>query len=188
MITYQPARTQKELQQILALQQQNLPLRVPEADIAGKGFVTVAHSLELLASMNTAEPASIAKQGEDDVLAGYCLAMTKDFRNDIPVLIPMFDLIDQLQMGGVSLKEVNYLVCGQICVAEGHRGQGIFEGLYHHLQQQHAGRYPLMITEIASRNKRSLRAHYRLGFAHLHTYQAPDGEVLEIVVWNWQIR
>jgi GNAT superfamily N-acetyltransferase len=183
MITYQLASTEHELQQILALQALNLPSRLSASDIAGQGFVTVAHIPELLRRMNGAEPAIIAKAGEQ--LAGYCLAMTRAFRNDIPVLVPMFRIIDTLRLGDRPLADTNYLVCGQICVAADWRGQGIFEGLYQQLRLQYANRYPLLVTEIASRNSRSLRAHQRMGFQHLHTYQAPDGEVWEIVAWDW---
>ncbi|EMR01862.1 GNAT family N-acetyltransferase [Cesiribacter andamanensis] len=183
MIRYQLARTRQELQQVLALQQQNLPSVLPDDALASQGFVTVAHPLPLLQQMNAAAPAILAKEGQQ--LAGYCLAMTRAFRNDIPVLIPMFEVIDGLQLQGRALKEVNYLVCGQICVAEGYRGQGIFDGLYQQLRQHYAQQYPLLLTEIAARNPRSLRAHQRLGFTTFHTYQAPDGEVWELVAWQW---
>lgn len=185
MIRYSLAQTDAELQQILELQQQNLSAVLTEQALSSQGFVTVAHSLELLRRMNSTEAAVIATEGSR--LAGYCLAMTRAFRNDIPVLVPMFETLDALAVEGKPLRETSYLVCGQICVAQDYRGKGIFDGLYEALRQEHSSRYPLMVTEIASRNLRSLHAHKRLGFKILHTYTAPDGEVWDIVYWPWQV-
>jgi hypothetical protein len=42
----------------------------------------------------------------------------------------MFDMLDELNYQGKPVKEYKYYAMGQICVAEGYRGQGIFDGMY----------------------------------------------------------
>ncbi len=75
---------------------------------------------------------------------------------------------------------------GQICVAEGYRGTGIFDGLYRTLTNTYRGRYDFTVTEVAQRNTRSLRAHERIGFRTLHTYSdATAGEIWRVIVLDF---
>lgn len=175
----------REIDQILALQAANHVSAVDAETMRSQGFVTVRHERAVLAAMNAAAPSAIAKDG--DVLAGYCLAMPPQFRHDVPILKPMFDMIDQLTWHGARLDDLaNWMVMGQVCVAENFRGRGVFEGMYHALRDAYRNRFDLLITEISARNTRSLRAHEKVGFQDLHIY--PDlttGETWHLVVWPW---
>jgi hypothetical protein len=185
MITYQPVSNDTELRQILALQQQNLAVNLTAEQIQTQGFVTLVHSLPLLQKMHLHAPSIIAKDGE--TLAGYCLAMTKELKADIPLLIPMFDTIETLNFHDVSLKDIPYIVVGQVCVAAAYRGQGTLEGMYQAYKKQYSHLYSFAITEIAHRNKRSLQAHKKVGFQTLLAYLSPDDQqIWEIVLWDWR--
>jgi len=183
MIIYTTAKTDDELEQILALQKQNLAVGLTAEQIAAQGFVTVSHSFHELKKMNEIEAHVIAKDG-DRVIA-YLLAMTVRSRFDIPVLMPMFDLFEQVDFQNKKIADHRYIVVGQVCVAGGYRGKGILDACYaaynHHLKDK----YEFAITEIATRNQRSIRAHKRIGFETIHTYAAPDGEEWNVVVWKW---
>ena len=52
IITYKQAQIDKELNEILCLQQQNLPINLSEKEIKQEGFLTVEHDFELLKKMN----------------------------------------------------------------------------------------------------------------------------------------
>lgn len=183
MITYTTAKTKNELEQILILQQQNLALGLTAQEIAAQGFVTVSHSFDDLNKMNELEAHVIAK--DNDRVIAYLLAMTVRSRFDIPVLVPMFELFDAVTYGQKTIADYNYMVVGQVCVAAGYRGQGIFDACYAAYKSYYKGRYDFAITEIATRNQRSLNAHKRVGFETIYTYVAPDGEEWNIVVWKW---
>lgn len=172
-----------DLLQILELQRINLPTNISREESDEQGFVTVRHTEDLLSDMNTAEPQIIAKDGERVV--GYALVMLSSFAERVPILLPMFELLDNLSFRGKKLADRAYYVIGQVCVAKSHRGQGVFDGLYDQHRRQMAGRYDYVITEIATRNRRSLRAHARVGFQTIHQYRAPDGEEWDIVLWDW---
>lgn len=74
---------------------------------------------------------------------------------------------------------------GQICVADGYRGQGVFDGLYAKMKETCRRDYDLVITEIAERNARSIRAHERVGFQTLHTFSDEVAkEDWRVVVWD----
>lgn len=163
------AQTELELQQILDLQYRNLPAQLSQTEQSNQGFVTVRHNLQLLKQMNEAVPQIIAKDG--DTLAGYALVMPQAFRSLIPVLEPMFAQLDQLSYEGVPFVNIPYYVMGQICVAEAYRGQGVFDGLYHQHKIELASRFRLCVTEVAKRNTRSMRAHERVGFEVIYSYQ-----------------
>lgn len=184
MIEIVAASKEEDIVGIIALQKQNLPIHLSPEQMQSQGFVTVVHSVELLTRMNEAEPSIIAKDGNKVV--GYCLAMTQDFENAIPVLVPMFKIMNGLVYGGEKLGEYAYIVVGQVCIGENYRGIGLLDRLYEGYKNQFERKYSFALTEIALRNTRSLAAHRRIGFETIHTYVAPDGESWAIVLWDWR--
>lgn len=184
MIVFTPAQTDKDLQGILALQKANLAANLSADEITSQGFVTVVHSFDDLKKMNETERHVIAKEG-DNVIA-YLLAMTPAAKNDIPVLRPMFQIFDNLLFHGEAVSSYQYIVVGQVCVDKGYRGRGVLDACYLAYREAFAPKYAFAVTEIATRNTRSIAAHKRIGFQELHRYTAPGGEEWSIVIWNWQ--
>lgn len=176
----------REVELILALQAENHRDHVDAATAAREGFTSVRHDPQVLQAMNRAYPSVIARAG--DVLAGYCLMMPQPFRARVPLLQPMFALLDTLQWRGAPLAgDPRWFVMGQVCVARAFRGSGVFDGLYRQLRETYAGQFDFTVTEISQRNPRSLRAHRRVGFETLHSHLDPDtGETWEVVVWDWR--
>ncbi|CCH51101.1 acetyltransferase [Fibrisoma limi BUZ 3] len=178
-------QSEADIQGILALQQQNLPRSLAPEVQAAQGFVTVEHNPDTLRRMNEAAPSVIAKDG--DTVVGYALTMLPSFGADIPELLPLFWRLNTTKYHGRPLSAYDYYVMGQVCVADGYRGQGIFDKLYQHHRDVYSDRYQLLITDIAERNTRSLRAHERVGFQHISSfYDDLLGESWVIVVWDWQ--
>lgn len=175
-----------EVEQILALQALNHRDQVDAATAASDGFTSVRHDPAVLQAMNRACPSVLAKAGER--LAGYCLMMPQSFRDRVPVLQPMFALLDGLQWRDEALAgNPRWFVMGQVCVAREFRGMGVFDGLYHELRRAYAAQFDFTVTEISQRNPRSLRAHRRVGFETLHVHHDPVAdEMWEVVVWDWR--
>ena len=184
MIQYSIAKTNPELEQILALQKANLPEALSADEIESQGFVTVSHDFHLLAEMNAKCPHIIAKS--NDKIIGYALVMLKDFKDRIPVLVPMFEQIDRIVYNGKILSEIDYFIMGQVCIAKEFRGRGIFRALFEKMKIEMASKYQLIITEVASRNIRSLKAHFKVGFKTINEYSSKEGEEWAIIAWDWQ--
>jgi hypothetical protein len=181
-IQYCLACTEMELKQILLLQKENLS-GVKTAEVQSReGFVTVEHDLTLLSVMNSSAQQVIAKAGERVV--GYALVMRPELRSIVPVLVPMFNLLESLYYKGKLLSSQRYYVMGQICVGESHRRMGVFDGMYHKHKEVYSGQYDLCVTEISTRNLRSMRAHQRVGFKTIHTFRDETDE-WNIVLWDW---
>lgn len=170
-----PVASDRELEQILALQRVNLAHNLTAEEIAAQGFVTVVHDLAVLRRMHAIAPSIVAVDG--DVLAGYALVMPVECRELIPVLVPMFDRLDALGVG-------RHYIMGQICVAKSHRGRGVFDALYAAHRTHLGPRYERCVTEVATRNTRSMRAHARVGFRVLERYRDATDE-WALVVWDW---
>jgi GNAT superfamily N-acetyltransferase len=170
-----------EVHQILDLQAANLPSALTPDSMTSQGFVTVRHDLDVLERMNKTAPAIIAKDA--DRVVGYALVMPREFASDVPILEPLFQMLDALSWRSVLLRDQpRWFVMGQICIAEGYRGRGIFDGLYRAMAEAYRDRYDFTITEVAARNTRSLRAHARAGFHALHVYQdAVSGEEWHVI-------
>lgn len=183
MIRYTTTQTDDELKQILVLQRKNLYKNTDAQYQQEQGFTTVEHSFELLQQMNEAAPQIIAKDA--DKVIGYALVMPPSFADLIPELIPMFEVAKQLKWKEKFINQYRFYVMGQICVASDYRGQGIFDGLYHAHKNLLATDFDLCFTEVAVRNTRSMRAHQRVGFRTIHTYQ-DHTDIWNVVLWDWQ--
>jgi hypothetical protein len=179
-VEFTTVSTADEVGEILELQARNLPSALTSRTMATEGFVTVRHDAAVLQRMSDAAPAIVAKAVGRVV--GYALVMPRSFAADIPILRPLFELLDTLSWQGVPLRSnPRWFVMGQICIADGYRGGGIFDGLYRTMAETYRDRFDFTVTEVAARNTRSLRAHARVGFHTLQVYPDPTtGE-------NWHV-
>ncbi|NNE15917.1 MAG: GNAT family N-acetyltransferase [Saprospiraceae bacterium] len=184
MIQIRLANNTQDLNGIINLQSLNLQKNISENELKAEGFVTVVHDFEVLSKMNAQTPAIIAE--ENGIVVGYCLSMTRNFERTIQVLVPMFEKMNTLSYKGKLLGDLNYLVCGQVCIAKHYRSQGLFKKMYEYSRMHYSQEYAYMLTEISHRNPRSIRAHEKIGFDIIHEYADPSGEIWKIVFWDWQ--
>jgi hypothetical protein len=175
-------RTTDELEQILQLQKQNLRHHVDEAEMKTQGFVTIQHDLNVLRQMNELAPAVIIK--DNDQVVAYALTMLRECRQLIPDLEPMFALLDQLYWNNKPLNDYRFYVMGQVCISKQYRGKGLFDELFLYHKKIYQSRFDLFITEIATRNTRSIRAHERVGFKTIHVHRDELDE-WAVVGWDW---
>ena len=171
----------EHLKGILSLQQENLSRALSHEEVEKEGFVTVSHTLQNLKKISGSYRHSIAVNGSNEVV-GFALVMLKEYRNEIKILVPMFDLIDQLSFKGKLISETRYVVMGQVCVSKEVRKQGVFSKLYTHLAEATQKDFDYIITEVSSNNKPSLKAHTAIGFELLHQHTSESGEVWNVVI------
>lgn len=163
-----------DLDGIMALQRANLETTVGPERAARDGFVTVVHTRGALEAMHALCPSTVAKLG--DAVVAYALVMPLECRAFVPILEPMFALLATLELAPNAtsaprpIADVATYVMGQICIAPTHRGTGLFDALYAAHRTHYAARWELCVTDVATRNTRSLRAHERVGFQRLATY------------------
>ena len=119
MFSVKLVSSDQELQQILQLQQANTKPHLTEAEIKDQGFVTVVHKLEQLQQLHAIHPSVSVTDG--NILAGYALVMPCECADVVPVLIPAFKTLEQLLYKGQSLKDSNWYMMGQVCVAKEYR-------------------------------------------------------------------
>ncbi len=175
--------TEEELQQILDLQQQNLRGVNNGMTEKEQGFVTVTHNMDILKQMHRLEPSVIVKDGEQ--LAGYALVMPRECGTIVPELFSLYAGLEKLSYKNRPLTDHHFYVMGQVCVATAYRGKGVFDRLYAKHRELFRDRYQFVITEIATRNTRSLRAHERVGFTRIHIY-TDELDEWAVVIWDWE--
>lgn len=184
MIQFGIAQDVRDFNQIIALQKANIEMSISAADSKDQGFVTVQHSVELLAEMNEPHPHIVVR--DRDQIIGYTLVMPRRMRDSIPILIPMFDKIDRLNFAGKALKDSRYFVMGQVCIDKAYRGKGLFRTLYQQMKTRLSDHYDFVITEVATRNTRSWRAHEKVGFKTLDVhFSAEENEEWALIIWDW---
>ena len=183
MLLAKQVTTDEELQQILDLQKQNLRgVKSPDLE-REQGFVTVTHSMDKLQQMHRIEPSIIVK--DNDILAGYALVMPRACGPIIPELQSLFEGLKELQYNGKPVDQYAYYVMGQVCVADAYRGRGVFDLLYQKHKEILSQSYDFVVTEVATRNMRSMRAHERVGFKVLHTHRN-DLDEWAMIIWDWK--
>jgi len=91
-------------------------------------------------------------------------------------VIPSASMEPTLQVGDrvlVSRLDVGSVRRGDVVVFD---GRGVFDALYEGHRRFLGGRYDAVVTEIATRNGRSMRAHARAGFETIHVYRDATDE------------
>lgn len=183
-LIYTTSKSDEDINGIIELQRSNLPINLTDEEIISQGFVTVIHSVEELKKMNDIEQHIICKDKQK--IVAYLLAMTAEFKNVIPVLVPMFEIFENVLYKGSPVSSYNYIVVGQVCVDKEYRGKGILDKCYDEYKNCFKNKYDFAITEIATRNLRSLHAHKRIGFSEVHRYTSANMEEWSIVIWKWE--
>ena len=164
------------------LQALNLKQNITTEEAIEQGFLTAAYTIEYLQEMNAASPAIIAKDG--DKVVGYALVATKDIRNGHDLLKGLFDAIDKCEHNGKLLRDVSYVVVGQLCVAKEYRGQDLVHKIYGHFRDCLSKEFTYLVTDVAQANARSLKAHRKRGFQVINELMY-DGFGWDIVLWDW---
>ena len=173
---YKSTSTNEELNQILDLQKLNLNTLASQEERQSEGFITVRHDFKILKAMNDRCAHTIAKF--NDQVVGYAISMVKEFKDDIPVLIPMFNKINSFVDPNLS-----YIVMGQICIDKAFRKQGLFRGLYNAMKEHVKHEFDTIITEVDEKNKRSLYAHHAIGFKTIHIYRS-NNQNWHVISWD----
>lgn len=174
-----------ELEQILQLQQQNLPHKISEQELKSQGFVTFEHNLSTLQQFHALAPSVIVKDG--DKVVGYALTVINEARQIFPPMESMFSMLETVQWKNKSFREYHYYEMGQVCVDKAYRGKGVFDMLYQQHKKSYSHRYQLLVTLIATKNHRSIRAHEKVGF-ETAIIQRDELDEWALVVWDWQKR
>jgi hypothetical protein len=182
MLTITTTSGIEDLQQILELQERNLIRNLSDTEMKTEGFVTIHHSLHMLTKMHSLG-SSIIVRDETRVVA-YALTMMRQFSNLVPGLQSMFERFELLQWRQKPVNDYRYYVMGQICIDKAYRGQGLFDLLYQKHRSVYGSDFDFIVTEIATRNHRSMRAHERVGFKIINTY-TDELDEWNVVVWDW---
>ena len=175
------ASTDQHLEEILALQRRYHASAVSAEVQSSEGFVFAEHTLPLLRRMAAQSPQAIAvSEGQ---VVGYCLSLPLALQAEVPSLAPMFEQFKRCAYRGKPLSAYRFVVGGQVCVDRQHRGKGLLARLYEQLRVSLGPGFDLCVTEIATRNRVSVRAHERMGFEIISTYSDPREEWV-IVAWD----
>ena len=172
-----------ELEGIRLLQKENLRKLIGETEAGKEGFLTAEYSMETLQQMHLYQPSIIAKDG--DKIAGYVIVTTKESYGQHPLLDSLFDSIDALNYKDDSLKNIKYILVGQLCVGKAYRGIGLVQKMYTYYQECLSKEYQYLITDVAQENPRSIKAHLKTGFNIIHTIEY-GGIGWDIVLWDWR--
>lgn len=179
-MTITTAIDNNDLRGILDLQSRNLKRNITPEQKKVQGFVSVEHDLGILTAMNNPFPHTIAKD-DNGKIVGYVLSMTRDKKEDIPMLVPMIDMIDSTRYDGKFLAHHNYTLVGQVCVDKAFRGKGVFSSIYEYHKSAMRAHFDYLITGISTNNERSMKAHQKVGFEILNIFKDDEGEWANVI-------
>jgi predicted GNAT superfamily acetyltransferase len=133
--------------------------------------------------MHEVYPSIIVKEGEEVV--GYTIVTDKSVYGEHVELDHLFNTLDATSYNNVQLKDVSYILIGQVCVGKTHRGQGWVPKMYEFYKKLHSKNYKYLVTDISQANKRSTRMHQKIGFETIGVIEQV-GTGWDIVLWNWR--
>lgn len=179
------AITDEELKGILALQAANLRQNLSQEEMDTQGFVTLEYDFDFLKVMPAKNYHIIAKDG--DMVVGYVLLMDMSTNHLMKVGAGIFPIFHEIEYKGKRFGETNYVSVGQVCVHKDYAGQGLMRRMYNFYRESYKNVYDLAMTDVSSKNARSLKAHLKTGFEIVKTFDEPDaGEPWEIIIWDWR--
>jgi GNAT superfamily N-acetyltransferase len=181
MVTITIASTDRHFEEILELQRRYHTHALSAEVQANEGFVFAEHTVPLLRRMAAESPQAIALS--EGHVVGYCLSLPSALKEEVPSLLPMFEQFSRCVYRGRPLLSYRLIVGGQVCVDSGYRGQGLLARLYDQLRMSVGRDRDLCVTEIATRNRVSVRAHEKMGFEIISKYSDPSEEWV-IVAWD----
>ena len=174
--------TAQELIGLKQLQTNNLRRIIGEEEAMKEGFVTSEYSLELLQKMHDVYPSIIVKEGDEVV--GYTIVTNKAVYGEHSEIDHLFNTLNSIKYNNTFLKEVPYIMIGQVCVGKSHRGQGWVPNMYEFFKTLHSKNYHYLVTDISQANKRSIRMHQKIGFETIGVIEQV-GTGWDIVLWDW---
>lgn len=182
MIKIKRVTNNAELEGIKKLQEENLNINISAEEAEQQGFVSAVYSIDFLKIMHVAGPSVIAV--DDNIVVGYALVSTKEIRHHHDLLADLFNAIDKINYNGISLKDANYVVVGQLCVAKNYRGKSVVQMMYQYFRDSLQNEFDYCLTDVAQANPRSLKAHLKTGFEIVNTLTY-GGISWDIVLWDW---
>jgi adenylylsulfate kinase-like enzyme len=177
--------TADDIKGMKLLQEQNLRPNLSPEEIASEGFVTNTYSIDFFSMMHNACPSIIAVDiSKGNSVVGYALAATKEVAFNHEFMRGFKLHIDHIPYHGDPLGDSNYIMVGQVCIAKGYRGCGIFPAMYTEYRQQWSSTFKYCITDVSMDNPRSLKAHLKIGFEVLEK-RTVEGETWYTIIWDW---
>lgn len=182
-IEIRKAQTEKDIEGILSLQREHL--KTPEN--SGKnwqdGFVTLQHTPAILQQMMERSSQIVAVDG--DKVVGYSLCLMPDMASVFPLLDPMMEVFEEIDVKEKKLTDYSFVIGGQCCIDPEYRGQGILGQLYGQIKIENDADMDFCVTEILRSNPRSLKAHLKIGFERVYEYLG-EKNMWDIVLWDWR--
>ncbi len=176
--------TADDIDGILRLHRQNLKSNLSEEEAKLEGFVSAQYDFASLAKLNEICPSIIALDSNRAVV-GYALVVTKEYYGNHDLLDDLFRSVDDLSFKGELLKDSNYVIVGQLCVAKAYRGQGLVQRMYNFYRDELSREFQYCITDVASNNPRSLKSHIKSGFEVIDT-KGYGGMTWDVILWDWR--
>lgn len=186
-IIIKPVDQYEEILGIKQLQTINLKENISDQEKALEGFVTANYSIEFLQEMNNLQPSIIAKTTDTNEVIGYVLAAPREIAEKHPILKGLMETIDQFFYEDKRIKDLRYVMSGQVCIAKQYRGKGLLVQLYQSFYHYFKDKYDYCITEVDDVNQRSVHAHRRCGFQIVHSGESGNGDGIywHLVLWDW---
>jgi hypothetical protein len=173
----------EDLHQILWLQERNLKQNLSQDEKDSEGFVTMRFTIEMLTNLHNVAPSVVVRNG--DTIIAYAIVLLKEGRHYYPDLETMFLHLETIEWDGKLLAGYRYYVMGQICIDKAYRGGNVFSILYATHRDLYQAAFDCLVTEISTSNRRSMRAHEKIGFKTIDKYRDAVDE-WNVVVWDWR--
>ncbi len=167
-----------DYQGILDLQKRNFVDNLSELE-KQSGFLSVAFTREQFAIMNQQTGIIVCK--DSDNVCGYLCTSLPEFNKSFALTAAMLDLYSKLSFKNQLLASYPSVIVGPWCIAQDHRGLGIFEKMWSCMNNILPKNIDLMTTCISTKNPASFYAAQKVGMKAISTFEFNQKEFYILV-------
>jgi hypothetical protein len=158
-LVFRRAETE-DFESLVSLQNLNLASNLSDEQ-RRDGFLSVRFSAEQFADMN--DDLCVVVAVEEKIVKAFLSASTVQFNAPFALPKTMIDRLPQVIYDSKPLSDWFVCIAGPICIDADLRGQGLLKMLYDCFYNIAPVQYELATLFVAVDNRRSIRAHEKLG-------------------------
>lgn len=148
--------TDADIDQIIAIQNESLLGKAPEADLKD-GFVQGDFTAADFKKFDDDVAVMVAEEGSK--IVGYLCTSHLELHQGKELLKLIAERTESIVFDGKPLSKYQLVMTGPICISKTERGKGIFENLYQTFFDEDGRDFEVAMCFVDDANPRSLAAH-----------------------------
>jgi|SRR5690554_1885123 len=170
--------TGSDIEGVLSLQEKYLFRNMSEQE-RKRGFVTTPFTKSQIQEVIKQNGLFVALNDKDEIIA-YVFAADWEYFEQWEIFNYMVSRFPQISFHGSEITTKNTFQYGPICIDIPYRGKGVMSLLMEEMRVEFLKRFPISITFINQINEVSTRAHKKIGWEIVDSFEFNDNKYIAL--------